>query len=548
MYKRVGVAPQTSTAYRAFITPGVITPSLVVCTIACLLTLLLLAANGWQQSGRSLWQDESTLLANLGLPWRTYFHSLPFYDQAAPPLALLILNATYALAGGDPVGMRLLVLGMHLGILAMLALNAVRKDDRAVLLAISTIVVSALALRYSLELKQYMFELQASLIFMLALRWYPTRPIMVMALAAVLSFASFSIMLVVGIATFDAVLLRFRGHLRWRWFIALAIYSVGWIACYLLLFKPATALQMGNYSSAYERHDLRAYAQAPGLLVPQFEAVFKSQPILPIAGAIAAFLAILGWRKVMRPQRPHAPGLQSVVPDMWHPLRVMIGLGTLIVLLWLAKFYPISSSKQFLFILPITAMLLSHCVMAASAAFASGGATAAMLFATLAPSALYTTVKGWTLQVEFQDTRGLYAFVRSQPSALILPDLLFEPTLRTYAPRDPNPPVHVAGWLRAESEPMPSPAQVLADLAKGHTPINQHIWQPLHASDQYAAYVTWLVGHARGAPESILATALIGPKYDALVYRAAQSQGCTAREAYRSRGVVAFRILCPTQR
>jgi hypothetical protein len=528
--------------------PGTARPSRNACAIACVLALVVLAGAGWQQSGRGLWQDESTLLANFGLPWRTYFHALPFYDQAGPPLALLVLDGAYLLAHGAPAAMRLLLLGLHVAIMAALALSAMRKDDRPALLAIAAVAVSWLTVHFSLELKHYMFELQATLVFLLALRWAPDRPVTVMALAALLSFASFSIMLVVGIATLDAVALRFRGALRWRWFGALALYTLGWLACYLLLFRPASALQTANYPSAYERLALGAYARAPSLLMPQIEAIVRAQPTLAIAGAAAAILAVALWRKVSSARAPLIPHASALVPDFWQPLRVLAGLLVLVTLLWLLRLYPVSSSKQFFFTMPITALLLGNCVIAAGAAFANGMATLALLTAMLAPSALFTLARGWTRTSDFQDTRGLYAFVRAQRSALILPDLLFEPTLRAYASRDPHPPAHVAGWLRAESRPMESPAYVVAELAAGDVQIYQHVWQPLYASEQYPAYVTWLVGRARGAPKAIVAAAQFDPRYEPVLRQAARMQGCDAREAFRSRGVVAYRISCAPRR
>jgi hypothetical protein len=529
-------------------TAGAATPSLNACIVACVLALLVLAGAGWQQSGRGLWQDEATLLANFGLPWRTYFHVLPYYDQAGPPLALLTLDGAYLIAHGAPGAMRLVLLGLHVSILTALAVVAMRKDDRAALLAIAAVAVSWLTVHFSLELKQYMFELQASLMFLLALRWWPARPVAIMALAALLSFFSFSIMLVVGVATLDAAALRFRGGLRWRWIVALALYTLGWLACYLLLFRPAAALQTANYPTAYERLPLAAYAHAPALLRPQIDAIVKAQATLAIAGAAGAILVILAWRR-FGPQRAVAqPRAKAVVPDMWQPLRVLAGLLVLVILLWLARLYPVASAKQFLFTMPITALLLGQCVLAAGAAFASSMAMAVMLTAMLAPSALFTVARGWTRTSDFQDTRGLYAFVRSQRSAVILPDLLFEPSLRAYAAQDPQPPRHVAGWLRAESKPMETPAHVVADLAAGDVAIYQHVWQPLYASDRYPAYVTWLVGRARGAPEAIFAAAQFDARYEPMLRRAARLQGCDAREAFRSRGVVAYRLTCRPRR
>ena len=63
--------------------------------------LALFALAGALQSDRPLWQDESAVLVNLGLDWSVYFGPLPYYDQAGPPLALIVQDMFLRLAGGD---------------------------------------------------------------------------------------------------------------------------------------------------------------------------------------------------------------------------------------------------------------------------------------------------------------------------------------------------------------------------------------------------------------------------------------------------------------
>lgn len=494
------------------------------------------------QSSRDLWQDESTLLANFGLPLGTYFAPLPFYDQAAPPLALLTLDAAWLVGGGAIGSMRLCILALTLAVLGVAAWQAWRRGDRAVLLAVAMIAVTPLAIRYAVELKQYGFELMASLAFVLALRWAPHRPGAVMLLAAVLSFLSFSVMLVVGVAVADAIVFRLKGALRWRWLALLAVYTLAWLACYLLLFRPMTALQTANYPTAYERLALTEYLRSPLLLAKQFELIARAQAAITLAcGLVAAVvLALIGWRAPVDHADPQA--------DPWQPARLFAGLTVLIFLMWLARLYPISTNKQFLFTMPIGALLVASLLVRATDRVRAPTLAAGALALLLVPSAANSLWREATERTDFQDTGGLYAFVKAHPEALILPDILFEPTLRYYATRDPAPPRHVAGWLLAESVPMPPPGQVAAALGSGQRAIHQHVWQPLYTAGTYPLYADWVARHARGRGQAIVAATQLGPVGERMYADAARRHGCSFRVVYRSREVVALGLDCrPTK-
>ncbi len=511
-----------------------------------LLALLFLAIAGGIESARGLWQDESTLLANFGLPLLDYFGPLPFYDQAAPPLAMVALSTAYGMAGGSIMATRLLLLALNLALFAGVAVAAVRRKDRKVLLAIAMVAVTPLAVRYCVELKQYGFETQASLLFLVALRWLPHRAGLVMALAAVLSFFSYSIMLVVGVAVLDAIVFRFRGPLAWRWLALLVAYTLGWLACYVLLFQPATALQTANYPDAYERLPLADYARNPRLLLVRFQFMVWGQAyIAGFCGLLAALAAFVASHTRITPAMWR---LQALGEDAWQPLRVMAALLGLVVLLWLAKLYPVSTDRQFLFLMPIGALLVAHGLVAATEATRSSLAIVAALTFTLVPSAGVTLFREWNRHATIQDTPGLYAFLKRNPDAVVLPDLLFEPTLRAYVANDPQRPQHVAVSLARDSRPMEAARQVLADLARSDVPIRQHVWYTLYSREIYPAYVDWLIGQAHGAPTSIFAAVQFDPRYAPVVAHAAHRRGCDAREAYRSHGVIAYRITCPRQR
>lgn len=494
------------------------------------------------QSTRGLWQDEAILLANFGMPLTRYFEILPFYDQAAPPLALVTLNALHALADGSVSAMRLLLLGLNLTLFAALGVAAYRRRDREVLLAIAIIAVTPLAVRYCVELKQYGFEIQASMLFLLALRWHPGRPGAVMLLAGILSFFSYSIMLVVGISLLDALIFRFRGQLAQRWFSFLAAYTVGWLACYILLFQPITALQTANYPDAYERVPLLSYLQNPRLIF-RFQFIVWGQAYIALIGGL---MAVLLLNAIGRSERTkiHGWGLLSLRADLWQPLRVLVGLMALVFLLWLAQLYPIASDRQFMFLMPIGALLMANLLLASAVsrqAMLIWPAVALMLV----PSAVTVLRQEWNRNSDFQDTQGLYAFLKRHPETLILPDVLFEPTLRYYSARDANPLRHVDAWLLAETRPMESPQEALSALTKGNAPVYQHVWQPLISGDIFPAYAGWVVRHARGRGSALIGIAQVNDTIISGYEEAARNEGCNIAVAYRSRGVAALKLDCP---
>ncbi len=494
------------------------------------------------QASRGLWQDEATLLANFRLPWTAYFHSLPFYDQAGPPAALLTLNGAWLATGGSIIGTRILLLSFHVVIMAGIAWQAFNRRDEPVLLAIAMMAVTPLFVRYTVEFKQYGFELQAAFVFIVALRWFPARPVAVMVAAGCLSLFSYSMMLVVGVSVLDAVLFRFRTAVGIRWLKALIIYSLGWIACYLLLFAPATALQSRNYPTAYQRLSLSAYLHDPMRLEAQLGVIPRAQAGVVLLCASVAIIGLLLARRGL--PRLSIPAIRH---ETWQPLRVLLGLIALTLLLWLARLYPISSNKQFLFTMPITALAMSEIFFAVCVPGKPRRvwAICIALALTLIPSSVITLSREWTKRTDFQDTLGLYAYLKRQPEALVLPDVFFEPTLRLYMAQDPNPPAQVAGLLASTSRPMEPPQRLVAMLRNRDRQIPQHLWEQLYTYDFYPEYARWLVRHAAGKGPAIVAATRLSDDNERAYLNAARQQGCQAAIRFRSREVLAIQLDCP---
>jgi hypothetical protein len=269
-------------------------------------------------------------------------------------------------------------------------------------------------------------------------------------------------------------------------------------------------------------------------------AVGRAQAVVAAAGAVVATLVLsIAYR---RNPLGRALDRSAQVPDLWQPLRVLTGLLALVGLLWLAGLYPVSSNKQFLFTLPIGALLLANLLVAASIAFDRAAATVILIMATLVPSAALSVLGELRGTTDFQDTRGLYAFVRKNKDRLIVPSVLFEPTLRYYVAHDPDPPRRLSRLLGRNSVPMKRADQILADFRVDNAPIQQHVWLPLDAPGNYAVYIDWLMRRACGHGETILAAAQFDSRYEDMVTASAKRHGCVANLAYRSTGVAAYRI------
>jgi hypothetical protein len=166
-----------------------------------------------------------------------------------------------------------------------------------------------------------------------------------------------------------------------------------------------------------------------------------------------------------------------------------------------------------------------------------------VLTAMIAPCAAMSIGREWTEWTDFQDTHGLYTYVRAHPDALILPDLMFEPTLRYYTQHDPAPPPRLAFTMNHHSAPMESREEALAVLGAATRPVvNQHIWLQIHLGQIYPAYARWLMRQGRGEPDVIVAQAQVLPAYAAIIAAEATQQGCAIKARYRSRGVDALRM------
>ncbi|WP_096788038.1 hypothetical protein [Rhodobacter sp. CZR27] len=540
-YRREGAGAGAVAQERVAAAPG------QVVGIALAISLGFLAVLGILQADRPLWQDETQLLANLGQAWGRYFEVLPYHDQAAPPLALILLDGLWRIAGGDIPVMRLAVLSATLACLACLALSAARRGLTVMLLALAIVALTPITLRYALEIKHYVFELLAALVVVQSALSLKLRgrvePVLFVALSLLLSFLSFSVMLVAVVIMADVVLFRAKGAERRHWALAVLLFSATWGLLYLGLFRPLTHLQIANYPDAYRNGMLIELLQgSPASLVRRLLYV-AGQPVFAIlgAGALLGGLVLLGRRTLSdlgRQARRALPGAGGT------PVRIWFGLTVLILGLSLLGLYPLSSSRQLLFTLAPTAIALASVVIGALRGSGSPAWLLAALALVLLPGAALQFRKTVTGDYVFQDTAALYDFLLRNKDIPVIPNMLFDPTLRYYVERDAPSGLRIAGLLSPRSGPMESTREVVTRLQGGDTSLPAHIWHALRREGAYRAYTDWIVGLAREAGEAHFAVVQLSERTDAHLQASAEASGCTVARAFGATDVIAHRITC----
>lgn len=515
--------------------------------IACGLSLALLMLLGIWQSSRPLWQDESSLLANLGLPWQDYFSMLPYHDQAAPPFSMVLLDQMWQIADGEVQPMRLAILFFTALILVALATAAARQGSGVMLLALAIVALSPTTLRYSGEIKHYIFELLAALVVVQAALSIRVRgllePVLFVALGLCLSFFSFSVMLIVAVALVDAMLFRAQRTDRIRWLMATVVFCILWGLLYLWIFKPLTQLQLANYPDTYRSGlFLEVLRQTPGSL-PRRLLYVAGQPVFAIAGAVICLAGLLLSRR-SRLSKLAGPGLAALRRPEGTAVRLWLGLTILILFLSFLGFYPLSSSRQLLFTMAPTAAALASAVLGLLRVSGVQSFVIALALVLL-PGAAMEIRKTVSGDFVFQDTAALYGFLKSAPEVAVIPNMLFDPTLRYYVARDPSADLRIVGLLSAESGAMESSGEVIERLDRDDPSLSSHIWQALRREGGYRAYADRIVRLAQGEGEAHFAVAQLSERSDAYLPAAATAAGCTAETAFVAVDVIAYRISCP---
>ncbi|WP_145111840.1 hypothetical protein [Cereibacter sediminicola] len=502
---------------------------------------------GVLQADRPLWQDESLLLTNLGQDWWHYFSALPYHDQAAPPFTLILLDMLWRVTGGDLPLMRLALLMTTSACLAAVGAYAARGGSAGVVLAVAIVALSPTTLRYATEIKHYIFELLAALVLVstaisLRLRGR-TEPFVYAALALLLSFFSFSAMLVAVVVLADVVLFRVKNVERRRWVIALGLFAVVWGLLYLGIFLPITHLQLSNYTDTYQGSLLLELLQnRPGSVGRRILYV-AGQPIFAILGAAILLIGLVLLNRA-KPSALAQHAFAALRAAHGAPVRIWLGLTALILILSLLGLYPLSSSRQLLFTMAPSAIALASLFVGVLGQSRNTGRLAAALALVLLPGAAMEFKKTVSGDYIFQDTTALYKFLRSNSDVTVIPNLLFEPTLRLFVGQDGASRLRIVGLLSPASGPMESTDEVVARLKDTDASLPAHIWHALRRDGAYRVYADWIVSLAAREGEAHFAVAQLSEGTDRYIADSAAVSGCAIVRAFSAADVVAYRITC----
>ncbi|MBT9371473.1 hypothetical protein [Rhizobium sp. CSW-27] len=503
-------------------------------------------------TSRPLWQDESSLLANMGLSWGIYFGPLPFHDQAAPPLALIVINLLWAAGGGDVETTRFLLLCMTATCLALAGHLCRIRRKHTLLFGISLLMLLPETVIYATEIKHYILEMQACLLLIVFSACLDLKnraaPALFVAASLLACLFSFSSMLVSGCLMAEIILFRSYGRFRLRWIAWLGVFGACWLALYALLFRETLVYQMSNYAMVYKESTLLSLLQqAPSEAGKKIFFLFKPINLPLFVVIIAVATATLRLRKDQGTgRRPEARSRPLFERDEFSNSRMAMLLLSAIVLASLAGQYPLSSQRQTLFILVPFVMMFMETIIAIHATASTRRIAAIAIiicFSSVMIDNARTIIRGKYIQ---QDTRSLYKFLLAHRQKPVVPSLLFDPTLHYYETRNPGSGLTILGSLSPASAFMPSNADVVTGLQSGNvTGLGVHIWYPLDLYGSFRTYTNWVLGIARQKGEILFAVAQFKPEHQEDLLRSAALADCSATVAFQARGVAAYDLKCP---
>ena len=489
------------------------------------------------------------LMANLGVGWAGYFAPLPFYDQAAPPLVTATLAAMAEVTGGNLLGMRALVLAVMLISFAILLWLAVKRRAPVFCYAVLIVMSGYLTARNATEIKHYMFELLATLIllaaYLLARNAGSLRHgVAFFGLALLLSFFAYPAFLIVFPILADIVLTRTTKRQLLYWVLGSIGYGLVWIAAYLTIFKPQTALQLANYSSLYGGSLILQALKAGDVhgLIMIVRALAGALPYVTVGVAVLALL-YLGLTSAKPALKRSSSFASAMLKPEQAPLRLFVLVYGELLLLNLAGLYPLSSPRQLTFTLPVTALLLAWAIGLALERVPSESRQRWIAAAILLPAMLFHLGYAAVTGFQRQDTAGLYAFLQKSGTHTVLPWIQFEPSLDYYEQQGGKADYRIAGALTRQSQRLPSREDAIALLAGNDKPVPQQIWA-LIPNEDMRHYTDWLARQAPRGEPAIIATAQMTPEEEAMLMGSLGKVGCTGKTVFASRDVKAIETSC----
>lgn len=515
--------------------------------------LMLAFAAGAFACRRSIFQDEGAIILNFAAGLPGFFAALPFYDQAAPPLAMAVLAGFYHLAGEDIALTRMLLLLLTLLFFAGAMRAVIRVRDLGLLYGLLVLLCVRPVLLYATELKQYIFEVIFAVTFILmhlarrkaySLDWLFL--FLMVAFGSILF--SFSSLFIVLPVMADIIICRENAAHRRAWVIGLLVFCAGWAASYLLLIKPMIALQFVNYGKEYLGLTLYNVLLNRDMtsLVIMLKEVRGIGPHLFLVVAVPVLL--VAWLRARKPLAlPVLPPKADLLGAPYAPLRLLVLVCGMLGGLNLIGAYPFSTTRQLLYVAPVIAFFLGWLAVRMVRAFVPGDALRMGVLALMVlPAMLYNLVVAERTSYVKTEVQDLYRFIGAHNYRHVVSWVIFDPTIHVFLEKDKRRNFDVKGLMNMASTPNISVEELKRRLDADEDDIPNQLWAILKFPQDFQSYVNWVVRRVQAEGVTLITTVEIFDWQEAQLLAALKAKGCTARVVFEEKAVKAFETRCGT--
>jgi hypothetical protein len=301
----------------------------------------------------TFWFDEAMLAVNIrDATWHQLLRLLPYYDQAAPIGYLVLMKLLYPLSHSDWV-LRIPSLAAGTAVVLIpFKYSFLSRRERA--LTALVIASSVIALHYSVEAKQYAFELLFAALSVRAFEAFLLPDTenersslaisLITLLVAMLFVSPFPILYAAAVITAFISLAK-QSEARAEPSRAFPFLLVGavYLVYYTCWVRPAYSAQMGSYGYQIDGFSQTFTRWLPWIIARaglSFGNYFGVWPLL-----IFLPLFVEGLRIASRER-----------PVLWS---LLVATAVTILILNLIHVYPIMPGRQMLFVLPYIAMLIA---------------------------------------------------------------------------------------------------------------------------------------------------------------------------------------------
>lgn len=534
-----------------FVTP---VPSPFVRQVPVLLAIgalvLALVAGGFA-CRRSIFQDEGAVILNFAAGPLGFFAPLPYYDQAAPPLAMGTLSLFYSLAGENIALTRFLLLLLTLLFLAGAMRAAMRVRDLGLLYGLLVLLAVRPILLYATELKQYIFEVifAVALLMMHLARRKPYSPdwlflFLVVAFASILF--SFSSLFIIVPVMLDIIICRENAGHRRAWMGGLLLFCLGWVASYVWLVKPLIALQFINYGKEYlglTLYNVLLHRDITSLIIMLKEVRGIGPHLFLVVAAPVLLVAFIRARKPL--QQSVLPPRSDLLSAPYAPLRLLVLVCGMLGVLNLAGAYPFSTTRQLLYVAPVIAFFLGWlAVRMVRAVTQREDMRMALLAVMVLPAMLYNLVVAERTSYVKTEVQDLYRFIGDHEYRHVVSWVIFDPTLHVFLEKDKTRQFDVRGLMNMASTPNISVEELKRKLAADDEDIPNQLWAILKRPEDFKPYVDWVVRRVQPQGVTLITTVEIFDWQEAQLLDALKAKGCTARVVFEEKAVKAYEARC----